>query len=108
MLLSLPAELRSRIYDLALTQADYITVTPDLRQPRLLSVNRQIRKEARNIWYMSNTFDFRIYDCSDALLHKFCRHCYSIDVRPMVAFTVLELRAGPTSSSGVDICGTEK
>jgi hypothetical protein len=61
--LSLPAEIRNIIYDLAL-QGSTLEVFPDLQsqnRPQALSLIhtcRQIRLEALKIFYMSNTFDF--------------------------------------------------
>ncbi|QIW96488.1 hypothetical protein AMS68_002006 [Peltaster fructicola] len=68
MLLSLPAELRERIFEFALMsekplvtfhideyqQEDY----QEARQPPLLTVSRQIRQEALPLFYASNDFIF--------------------------------------------------
>ena len=53
-LLGLPAELRIRIYEFCLTGEDRIAVSAGPEEPGLLLVNRQIRKEARPIWYSGN------------------------------------------------------
>ncbi|KAK4496792.1 hypothetical protein PRZ48_012775 [Zasmidium cellare] len=41
---------RNEIYELALIENNNIHVTKDLQEPGVLSVNRQIRSEAREMW----------------------------------------------------------
>lgn len=60
-LISLPAELRNEIYDLALTHSDGpIDVTSDEKpnEPALLATCVQIRTEATPIFYANNSFRF--------------------------------------------------
>lgn len=56
----LPAELRNRIYELALLQDDSITISLNgkrrWRPPAHLSTCNQIRAEASSIYYAGNTF----------------------------------------------------
>lgn len=55
-LLSLPAELRNRIYEYALIEENEIAITADLHVPALLQTSRQIRREARSLYFEKNTF----------------------------------------------------
>ena len=56
-LLALPAEIRIRIYELALVEEDdSIELTPNLRVPSLLHTSSQIRRETRPIWFDRNEF----------------------------------------------------
>lgn len=73
-LLSLPAELRNRIYRLALVQDAEIRIAPSHSpppEPALLSTCRQVRGEARNIYYQDNTFLFGVSDFDAAMLVTF-------------------------------------
>lgn len=83
-LLILPAELREKIYKLLLTEDEEIIVTAALNEPALLSVNHQIRREARNIWYGGNLFVVRITACDDTLLSNFVKHCDNIEVPRLI------------------------
>ncbi|KAF7192845.1 hypothetical protein HII31_05828 [Pseudocercospora fuligena] len=69
-LLTIAPELRNQIYDLALIEEDSIQVSSTLKEPALLSVCRQIRSEARGIWFSENQFTFRVVDCDISLLLK--------------------------------------
>ncbi|KAK3720843.1 hypothetical protein LTR37_003506 [Vermiconidia calcicola] len=59
-LMRLPAELRLRIYDYALTEDTYVMLLNDegakTGQPALLRTCRQIRNEALDLYYSSNVF----------------------------------------------------
>ncbi|KAK3710460.1 hypothetical protein LTR37_010303 [Vermiconidia calcicola] len=68
-LLGLPAELRTLIYEYSLVEQRSIRVTKQLKQPALLLTCRQVRTEALELWYRSNTFKTAIADC-DASLHQ--------------------------------------
>lgn len=46
-----------------------------VKQPALLSVNRQVRSEAKRIWYRSNTFAFHIEGYDDTLVRQFYANC---------------------------------
>lgn len=73
--LTLPAELRVMIYELVLGSEESIDIDVNLREPGLLSVNRQIRNEAREIWYRCNKFYAKIIACDDELMYRFLVHC---------------------------------
>lgn len=73
-LLDLPADLRNIIYEFALVEADFILITPDLKQPALLATCRQVRAEARLMWFWRNTFVYIAQDCN---------------IRPLFAFHAL-------------------
>ena len=66
-LLSLPAEIRNRIYNYALVEGriEIQSHSEPPPQPALLQVNRQIRSEARQMYYRENNFVWFIndYDC---------------------------------------------
>ncbi|KAK5124394.1 hypothetical protein LTR85_001611 [Meristemomyces frigidus] len=72
-LLTLPGELRNRIYRLALVAHDDITVDKEnWKQPALLQVCKRIRKEGSSIYYEENKFGFDATDFnSDALISWF-------------------------------------
>ncbi|KAK4503838.1 hypothetical protein PRZ48_004753 [Zasmidium cellare] len=79
--LSLSAELRNQIYELALIEDDDIPVTKDLKEPGLLFVNRQIRSETRLMWFVQNRFEIPITDCAPGLLEPFMR--FFVRIRPL-------------------------
>ena len=57
-LLNLPAEIRILIYREALVSDEAIDIdTTNRRVPGLLQINRQIRQEARPLYFLENTFD---------------------------------------------------
>lgn len=75
MLLALPAELRNAIYRFALVENDRIQITdqkPPPSEPGLLSVNKQVRKEARGIYHKENIFRFHVADYDITILLKWC------------------------------------
>ncbi|SMQ45559.1 unnamed protein product [Zymoseptoria tritici ST99CH_3D7] len=55
-LLTIALELRNRIYAVVLLVSTPIEVTPVLHEPSLLSASRQIRSEARKMWFIQNAF----------------------------------------------------
>ena len=61
-LTSLPAELRNRIYRLALINDKPLNITSKKtnQEPALLATNRQIRAEALKIYYAENIFLLRV------------------------------------------------
>lgn len=81
-LLALPAELREYIYKLVLTENRVIDIVATHKEPALLSANRQVREEARGVWYSENSFYTEIVNCDDRHLSAFVKHCYSIGMRP--------------------------
>ncbi|KAK3710461.1 hypothetical protein LTR37_010304 [Vermiconidia calcicola] len=77
---ALPAELRTLIYQFALTEDGEIAITRHLKQPPLLRTCRQVRNEALQLWYTSNTFYIDVSDCDDTELYAFEQHLRNIDV----------------------------
>ncbi|KAK4548801.1 hypothetical protein LTR36_008574 [Oleoguttula mirabilis] len=62
-LLSLPPELRNRIYRFTLVEAHAIRITADQHeQPNLLHANRQLRSEARAIYMQEKDFELVCHD----------------------------------------------
>ncbi|KAK4613882.1 hypothetical protein CLAFUW4_09360 [Fulvia fulva] len=74
-LLEMPPELRNRIYRFALVQHSQIFVCDDgydgLKTPALLRVCRQIRAEARSIYYIENKFSIEVPDPDPAVALHF-------------------------------------
>lgn len=62
-LLSLPSELRNRIYEEALWSNGKVHITADDKPPGLLSTCLQIRKEASELYYKTNTFYLNTERC---------------------------------------------
>ena len=88
--IELPAELRNRIYRLALLEPDAIKIndssTP--QEPSLLSACRQIRQEAISIYYGENHFELQVADLDPTTAQKWLsgstlrlksKHRYKID-----------------------------
>ena len=73
-LLSLPPELRNAIYELALNESIGVVVDNRFGQPALLNTCRQIRAEARPVWYTENRFLVRIHNSKDDVLARFDEH----------------------------------
>lgn len=66
---ALPAELRNRIYELALIQPERITVSVETKhQSALAQVSKRLRQECRSINYTHNTFTFQVMDNDTSLL----------------------------------------
>jgi hypothetical protein len=60
-LLSLPPELRNRIYEMVLVQSQTVMVAPaGISEPALLSTAKQVRNEAIQIYYGQNIFHITI------------------------------------------------
>lgn len=55
-LLSLPPELRNRIYEYVLAEERDIRITPQLRVSALLHTSRQVRAETGYMWFEVNLF----------------------------------------------------
>ncbi|KAK5127468.1 hypothetical protein LTR85_006807 [Meristemomyces frigidus] len=74
--LRLPAELRNIIYHYTLVQQTCIVIeagdTPPL-EPALLHVNRQVRREAIDMYYQQNEFEFTIANCDASCYLKWCK-----------------------------------
>lgn len=101
-LLSLPAELRNKIYKCCLIADDIddteiptilrkgvcsVLITKDLKLPALLAVCRQIRMEATDIFYRSNKFHVPIHDW-DASLYLAWRSHHSSNERKTLFYRV--------------------
>ena len=89
-LLTLPPEMRNRIYRSALIEPQNILIRedkdtlhhrhprplqmkPPQTEPPLLSTCRQIRKEALDIYYQENTFSIHIESCEANYYFRWCR-----------------------------------
>ena len=59
---------------MCLVEDDETAVTAALQPPPLLSTCRQIRSEARDIWYFGNDFAFLITDCNIILHGRFVKN----------------------------------
>ena len=70
-LMSIPPELRVRIYQYALIKNDPLVITPLLCQPPLLRVCRLIRREALDIHYLKNKYAATVNDRDAQLLASF-------------------------------------
>lgn len=77
-----------KIYEFALVKPWDLHVMLGLKEPRLLSTNRQIREEARAMWYNENTFHFDVHDCDDNLMYRFVKHARSLGVHPKTKCTI--------------------
>lgn len=72
-ILTIPAEIRNRIYRLALYKPGYILVNKNYKLPALLQTTRKIRTEAKSIYFLEHNFRvdvtrFRMVNYA-ALLH---------------------------------------
>jgi hypothetical protein len=82
-LLSIPAEIRNRIYDFALSE-DLIDITTAIpAQPALKPVNRQRREESLTAYYRQNAFKCTStdYDRTQNLRFAFIPQSHGIKVR---------------------------
>lgn len=73
-LLSLPPEMRNRIYRYVLLETEPIRTTPSRTpppQPGLLSTCRQIRKESLDIYYQENKFKIHVVHFDSRQLAEF-------------------------------------
>lgn len=71
-LLTIPPELRNRIYEEVLVEEKKIDLShKDTKPPGLLSTCRQIRDEARKIWYFQNKFHLTVIACDCRLERDF-------------------------------------
>lgn len=72
-LLSLPPELRNRIYRYAVLEHEDICLSASgPQQPALLRVCTQTRQEAINIYYTENCFRLSVQDYDGEALSQFC------------------------------------
>ncbi|KAK5690590.1 hypothetical protein LTR97_012144 [Elasticomyces elasticus] len=72
-LLALPPELRTKIFEFSLTEANCIDVTDQgLKPPGLLAVSTQVRDEAITIYYSTNRFRLVLLDYNPDPLMPFC------------------------------------
>ncbi|SMR41905.1 unnamed protein product [Zymoseptoria tritici ST99CH_1E4] len=72
-LLSIAAELRNRIYQDVLLTDQTTQVTPALHEHALVSTCRQIRTEARRMWFIENRFLIVVTDCDAQLAERWFR-----------------------------------
>ncbi|KAK4626902.1 hypothetical protein CLAFUW4_05047 [Fulvia fulva] len=85
-LLTLPAEIRNRIYEYALIEHPNILITPAIREPPLLSANRQIRTEALGIYYSNlNIFILPIHSSDATLYLRWHTHLQSLGFDDMTS-----------------------
>jgi hypothetical protein len=80
--MALPAELRISIFEYALKEDNRIPISDHVNQPPLLSISRQVRREALPLWYQVNSFIMTVRDCDATLLRQFSRHCIALDLEP--------------------------
>lgn len=75
-LLTMPGELRNRIYRDALVTDLPIHVTRDenWKQPALLATSKQIRRETYRIYYLENHFILETPDMDDITIYAFTKH----------------------------------
>lgn len=68
LLLELPGELRNRIYRYALVAQERIELltSENKKQPALLGVSRQVRRETIKIYYDENSFGYNVVDLAGA------------------------------------------
>ncbi|RMY58255.1 hypothetical protein D0865_02706 [Hortaea werneckii] len=76
-LLTLPPELRNKIYSLALTSPSKLTPskTGHLKLPALLQTCVQIRLEATQMWFAQTTFQIPLNPSNLSNLHTFLETC---------------------------------
>lgn len=77
-LLTLPPELRNKIYDYALVETEPILVTTAFTQPPLLRICSQVRSEALPMWYTETYFTIPVVDCNGEMDLNFRRHHQSL------------------------------
>ena len=65
--MGITAELRNMIYRLVLVGNERVEVTLDFQEPALLQVSREVRDEAKSIYYCENEFVLLISSFSPAL-----------------------------------------
>ncbi|KAI7370787.1 hypothetical protein KC328_g17681, partial [Hortaea werneckii] len=76
-LLTLPPELRNKIYSLALTSPSKTTPskTGHLKHPALLQTCVQIRREATQMYFAQTTFQLHLNPSNPTPLHTFLETC---------------------------------
>lgn len=78
LLLDLPPEIRTMIWDYALTSPTAIKITDKLKSPALVQVNRQIRSETRKLALTNNRYQIEIVACDARLFAKFFQHWHRV------------------------------
>jgi hypothetical protein len=94
-LLNLCAELRNRIYKFALCEGHKIKITKhNFAEPAILGVYKQIRNEARGLYYTANRFNIDALDFDSAVITHLCSrlpitsdggeldHCFELGYSP--------------------------
>lgn len=74
---------------LSLLEESPIVVKPDLKQPSLLQTCRQIRHEAKPVWYAENDFHIFVEECDDSLVHAWSEHVKNVGVQPKVSMMLM-------------------
>ena len=72
-LLSLPPEIRNRIYTYALYNSSPINLTKPHKMPSIIYTNRQIRSETLTMWAAINIFQWDTLYFDAHLAHKYLR-----------------------------------
>jgi hypothetical protein len=99
-LLNLAPELRNKIYEYALTLShqrtekidlnhSYLVSNPQFREPGLLTTCHQIRREALQIYLLSNHFAITVFDCQIDQLVAFERRCEQLEVAGQMCVSVV-------------------
>jgi hypothetical protein len=78
---SIPAELRTEIYEFCLIEEDSIAIIHSLKVPPLLQVSQQIRSEASRIWYQEDQFQAKVHGCKYLRLSRWATHCTQVNQR---------------------------
>ena len=85
-LLSLPGELRNRIYRFAIVGTRTIEIDIarwSTHQPELLKTCKQVRQEALRLFYMENKISTNIHDWNPILKYHFQQLMIAHDIRPL-------------------------
>lgn len=107
-LLSLPPELRNRIYEYVVTSEDCLLIPsickhrdlPSAEQPGLTRVNRQLRKESLAMFYTQNIFTAHIHRCDFGFLIDWM-NSIGVDNRQRICRVRLNLKDRWTCGKGL-------
>ncbi|KAK5716394.1 hypothetical protein LTR17_016367 [Elasticomyces elasticus] len=101
-LLRLPTELRNIIYGLAMPAGETFTIAsachPDVIQPAIIKISRQVRLEALSIFYSENEFDFHAfrYNFDHLLQYLTFVYCWAITEIGCIHITLRQTTWGGT------------
>ena len=92
-LLTIPGELRNKIYRLALTTANKINVDKgQFAEPGLLPACRQVRTEAVKIYYLENEWQIQYRNWDHSIAEAFFKHvrfvCAANDISAMKSYWI--------------------